>query len=176
MLALASWNVCLFVHILLPQRKKAKIKAESSVLQAIFFLFHTKYYNVMMSSIISLWYLFWNSSSACFVFFFSLGFTSFNQLCLRSYLELHSISWSPSVQITSNSLVQEDNLRNLGVVWANILWVAKLYIMWEVAFAQAVCFTSAPLSPTSGMQKPFWNWVYHRVSTAESKKGMLRPG
>lgn len=151
MLPLAIWNVYLFVHILLPHCKKTKIKAEPSALQAIFCLFPHKifscndefYYFSVIFILKFQFCLFW--------VFFSLGFTSFNQLCLRSYLELHSISWSPSVQITSNSLVQEDNLKNLSVVWANILWVAKLYIMREVAFAQAVCFTSAPLSPTSGM-------------------------
>lgn len=142
--------ICLYIFYC-PTARKQKLKQNPLRCRLSFVSSHTKYFHVMMSSIISLWYLFWNSSSACFGFFFSLGFTSFNQLCLRSYLELHSISWSPSVQITSNSLVQEDNLKNLSVVWANILWVAKLYIMREVAFAQAVCFTSAPLSPTSGM-------------------------
>lgn len=163
--------ICLYIFYC-PIARTQKFKQNLLHCRLPFVCSHVQYFHILMNSIIGLWYPFWNSSSTC-LGFFSVGFESFIQLSLRSYLELHSNSWGPSVQITSNPLVQEDTLKNLGLVWSSILWVGKLCIGWGVALALSVCFTSARLSPTWGMQKPLWNWLYHRLSTLESKGNPL---
>lgn len=146
--------ICLYIFYC-PSARKQKLKHNPLHCKATFCLFpHTIFSYTNEFCYFSVIFVLKFQCCLFRCWFFLLGFESFNQLSLRSRLELHSISWGPSVQITSNPLVQEDNFKNLGVVWSNILWVGKLYTVWRVAFAQSVCFTSAPLSPTQGMQKP----------------------
>lgn len=168
--------ICLYLFYC-PSARKQKLKQNPLHCKATFCLFpHTIFSYTDEFYYFSVIFVLKFQFCLFHCWFFLLGFESFNQLSLRSHLELHSISWAPSVQITSNPLVQEDNFKNLGVVWSNILWVGKLYTVRGGICSVSMLHICSPLTYPGNAEASFSETDSTTGYQLQRVKGILRPG